>query len=224
MSTSDSPQHIAHRGFADDYPENTPLAFENAAAHADAIEMDVQRCGSGELVVFHDSRLGRLTDGYGAVQDTPWSELRELTILDSDETVPRLETALDAVPDGTEINLELKHGGMAERVLDAVASVDNDVLLSSFYSQVLRNLRTFDSEVRLAYINQRGPNCIDTAVDLDCACVHPKLDICDSEFVDRAHDAGLAVNSWTVREEAEANALAEAGVDGIVSDTRSVFR
>ncbi|WP_223301939.1 hypothetical protein [Haladaptatus sp. R4] len=36
MSTSDSPQHIAHRGFADDYPENTPLAFENAAAHADA--------------------------------------------------------------------------------------------------------------------------------------------------------------------------------------------
>ncbi|MGA9401429.1 glycerophosphodiester phosphodiesterase [Haladaptatus sp.] len=224
MSTSDSPQHIAHRGFADDYPENTPLAFENAAAHADVIEMDVQRCGSGELVVFHDAKLGRLTDSHGTVQDTPWSELQELTILDSDETVPRLETALDAVPDGTGINLELKHGGMAERVLDAVASVDNDVLLSSFDSQVLRNLRTFDPEVQLAYINQRGPNCIDTAVDLDCACVHPKLDICDSGFVDRAHDAGLAVNSWTVREEAEANALAEAGVDGIVSDTRSVFR
>ncbi len=224
MSVSDSPQHIAHRGFADDYPENTVFAFENAAEHADAIEMDVQRCRSGELVVFHDAKLGRVTEGYGTVQDTPWSELRELTILDSDETVPRLETALDAVPDGTAINLELKHGGMAERVLDAVGNVNNEILLSSFDSQVLRNLRTFDSEIRLAYINQRGPNCIDTAVDLDCACVHPKLDICGSEFVARAHDAGLTVNSWTVRKDAEATALTEAGVDGIVSDTSSVFR
>ncbi len=223
MTVSDSPRRVAHRGFAEDNPENTLLAFKNAAEHADVIEMDVQRSGSGELVIFHDSKLGRLTDRSGVVQDTPWSELQDLTILDSEETIPRLETALDTVPDGTAINLELKHGGMAERVLDAVEDVDNEILLSSFESQVLRNLRTFDAEVPLAYINQRGPNCIDTAVDLDCACVHPKLDLCDSAFVTRAHETGLVVNSWTVQEKSEATALIDADVDGIVSDTSSVF-
>lgn len=214
---------IAHRGFADDYPENTPLAFESAAKHADAVEMDVQRCGSGELVVFHDAKLGRVTDRFGLVQDTPWSVLRELTILDSDETVPRLETALDSVPAGTAITLELKHVGMADEVLDAVESVENEMLLSSFDSNVLRDLRERDDDVRLAYINQRGPNCIDTAVDLDCVCVHPRADLCDAAFVKRARQEGLRVNSWTVDDEEGATALANAGVDGIVSDTSAVF-
>ncbi|WP_423744712.1 glycerophosphodiester phosphodiesterase (plasmid) [Haladaptatus sp. SPP-AMP-3] len=223
MPPTDSPNHIAHRGFADDYPENTPLAFERAADSADAIEMDVQRCGSGELVVFHDAKLGRLTDEHGLVQDTPWSVLRDLSILGSDETVPSLETALGAVPAGTAINLELKHVGMADRVLNAVGAVENEILLSSFDSRVLRNLRELDADVRLAYINQRGPNCIDTAVDLDCACVHPRADLCDASFVTRAHEAGLTVNSWTVDDEEGAAALAEAGVDGIVSDTSAVF-
>ncbi len=214
---------IAHRGFADDYPENTPLAFESAAKHADVVEMDVQRCGSGELVVFHDAKLGRVTDRFGLIQDTPWSVLRELTILDSDETVPRLETALDSVPAGTAINLELKHVGMADEVLDAVEDVENEMLLSSFDSNVLRDLRERDDDVRLAYINQRGPNCIDTAVDLDCVCVHPRADLCDAAFVERAHQEGLRVNSWTVDDEEGATALANAGVDGIVSDTSAVF-
>ena len=55
---------IAHRGFADDYPENTPLAFRKASERADAVEMDVQRCGSSELVVFHDAYLDRLTNAF----------------------------------------------------------------------------------------------------------------------------------------------------------------
>ncbi|WP_231182960.1 glycerophosphodiester phosphodiesterase [Haladaptatus sp. DYF46] len=214
---------IAHRGFADDYPENTPLAFRTAAEHADAVEMDVQRCGSGELVVFHDAKLGRVTDRFGLVQDTPWSVLWGLTILDSDETVPSLETALGSVPAGTAINLELKHVGMADEVLDAVEDVENEILLSSFDSNVLRDLRERDDDVRLAYINQRGPNCIDTAVDLDCVCVHPRADLCDAAFVERAHQEGLRVNSWTVDDEEGAAALADAGVDGIVSDTSAVF-
>jgi glycerophosphoryl diester phosphodiesterase len=214
---------IAHRGFADDYPENTPLAFESAAKRADAVEMDVQRCGSGELVVFHDAKLGRVTDRFGLVQDTPWSVLRELEILDSDQTVPSLETALGSVPAGTAINLELKHVGMADEVLDAVGDVANEILLSSFDSNVLRDLHERDDGVRLAYINQRGPNCIDTAADLGCVSVHPRADLCDATFVERAHEEGLTVNSWTVDDEEGARALADVGVDGIVSDTAAVF-
>jgi len=49
-------QVIGHRGCADVYPENTVRAVTRAANFLDAVEVDVRRCGSGELVVFHDER------------------------------------------------------------------------------------------------------------------------------------------------------------------------
>lgn len=222
MTRSDAPALVAHRGFADEYPENTLLAFESAAEHADAIEMDVRRCGSGELVVFHDEKLSRLTDVRGLVADTPWSELRELTVLDSGETIPRLESALDAIPDDVWVNVELKHRGMVARVLDAVDGVENELSFSSFEPRALGELRERDTAASLGYISQRGPNCIETALDLGCEAVHPSADICDAAFVTRAHEEGLHVNAWTVETRTEAERLAAAGVDGVVADTHRV--
>ena len=51
---------IAHRGFAGVNPENTLQAVEAAAGVADAIEVDVRRCESGDLVVIHDETVDRL--------------------------------------------------------------------------------------------------------------------------------------------------------------------
>ena len=61
---------MAHRGDSGKYPENTMLAFEKAAeAGADAIELDVQLTRDGEVVVIHDERIDRTTDGTGFVKD-----------------------------------------------------------------------------------------------------------------------------------------------------------
>ena len=52
---------IAHRGFAETFPENTVLAVREAARWADAIEVDVRRCGSGEIVCLHDATVDRVS-------------------------------------------------------------------------------------------------------------------------------------------------------------------
>ncbi|WP_227373631.1 glycerophosphodiester phosphodiesterase [Haladaptatus halobius] len=223
MSRSDVPALVAHRGFADEYPENTLFAFESAAERADVIELDVRRSESGELVVFHDAELSRLTDAHGLVEDTPWSELRELAVLDSGERIPGLDTALDAIPDEVGVNVELKHGGMTEQVLAAVEGVENEVLFSSFEGRVLRELRERETAASLGCISRRGPNCIDTALGLECESVHPRADICDADFVTRAHEVGLDVNVWTIETRAEAERLATAGVDGLIADTWRVL-
>ena len=68
-----------HRGASFEAPENTLAAFELARAQgADGIELDVQRCASGEVVVLHDESLGRTTGFAGLVAETRWAFLKTL--------------------------------------------------------------------------------------------------------------------------------------------------
>ena len=61
---------FAHRGYSERYPENTMLAFKKAyEAGADGIELDVQLTKEGTVVVIHDERIDRTTDGTGFVRD-----------------------------------------------------------------------------------------------------------------------------------------------------------
>lgn len=61
----------AHRGCSQRYPENTLLAFENAARLNGliGIELDIQLTRDGELVVIHDERVDRTTEGSGYVRE-----------------------------------------------------------------------------------------------------------------------------------------------------------
>ena len=115
---------IAHRGFAGVNPENTLTAVGEAATVADAVEVDIRRCATGELVVVHDETVDRVTDGEGPVADHSLAELRGLDVLGTGEGVPTLEAVLEAVPDGVGANVELKEPGTAA---DALAAMDASI-------------------------------------------------------------------------------------------------
>jgi len=70
---------FAHRGYSGRYPENTMLAFEKAAdTRCDGIELDVQLTKDGEVVIIHDERVDRTTDGAGFVRDLTLAEIQKL--------------------------------------------------------------------------------------------------------------------------------------------------
>ena len=72
---------LAHRGASADAPENTLPAFELAVRHGcDGVELDVMRCGSGELVVCHDERLDRLAGLDWEIAHTPYEKLRKADV------------------------------------------------------------------------------------------------------------------------------------------------
>jgi glycerophosphoryl diester phosphodiesterase len=77
---------IAHRGFADVYPENTIAAVQKAAPRTDMIEIDVRRCNSGEIVVFHDPTLDDRTDASGRVADTTIETIEQAEVSNSGAT------------------------------------------------------------------------------------------------------------------------------------------
>lgn len=207
---------IAHRGFAAMYPENTLAAVSRAAEVADVIEVDVRRCASGELVAVHDATVDRVTDGAGRVADLTLSELSELSVLGSEERIPTLNAVLHAVPPSVGVNLELKERGLAGDAVVALASVDNDPLVSSFDPAVLEAV---EDAAPTAYLFSDDPAGVERAVDLGCAAAHPHHQACiGTDLVERAHDAGLSVHAWTVATAVTAKALAGAGVDGIIAD------
>ena len=217
---------IGHRGCAGQYPENTVAAVERAAPHVDAVEIDVRRCASGELVVFHDAALDRLTDASGRVADADWDELRELTVLDSDEPIPRLGEALDAAPDRLPVNVELKEPGVASDALDSVRRAGTDALFSSFHPEALASLWDRDPETDRALLVAEGDaeRAVETATDLGCVAVHPPIDLATGPgFVGAVRDAGLAVNAWTAADREDAERLLAAGVDGIIADRWDVL-
>lgn len=209
-------QLIAHRGFAATHPENTLAAVIAAAEVADVVEVDVRRCASGELVVVHDATVDRVTDGSGRVADLTLSELSELSVLSSDESIPTLEAVLAAVPPEVGVNVELKEAGLADDAVAALAEADNASLVSSFDPAVLEEV---GDAAPTAYLSADEEGSIERAVDLGCVAVHPNHQRCiGTDFVDRAHEAGLAVHAWTVAAAVTAKALARAGVDGIIAD------
>ncbi len=119
----------AHRGCSQMYPENTMLAFEKAAElnGLEGIELDIQLTKDRELVVIHDERVDRTTEGIGYVRDYLLSQLKRLHIYagsNLSQSIPTMEEVLDLLEDkirtGLRINIELKNGvypyeGMEEK-------------------------------------------------------------------------------------------------------------
>ncbi|MFB6095607.1 MAG: glycerophosphodiester phosphodiesterase [Halodesulfurarchaeum sp.] len=219
---------IAHRGYAAAFPENTLAAFRGAARTADWIELDVRRCGSGELVVFHDETLDRCTGATGPVVCTPWRDLRELTVLDSGEGIPRLREAFEAIPEDVGVLVELKDLGLAADVRDVARAHGNPWTAISFSLLALQELRAAAPDAPSGYIlhgdlYQGAPALgVETAAHLGCRVIHPPYAMgTDPDVIDLADEHGLAVHAATPEEgptEAVLETCRSAGVDRIVVD------
>ncbi len=202
------------------------------------IELDVQRCGSGELVVFHDETLDRVTDVTGEVASTPYDVLESASVLGSDEPVPRLVDVFDAVPADVGLNLELKGRDVAADAVGVAAGYDHEVIVSSFYPGDVADAReagapaiaflcyddTGDDESEESVTEERETDfdvgaALDVADELGCEYVHPGVDLClDTDVVTRAHERGFEVNAWTAADADTVRELNARGVDGVVID------
>jgi glycerophosphoryl diester phosphodiesterase len=105
------------------------------------------------------------------------------------------------------------------------------VLVSSFHLPTVDRVRELDASVPTAFLTGMG---LDPLQVLDvCAAhkhgaYHPVVVMLQgaaaAATAARAHDLGIGVNVWTVNDEAEIRRLADAGVDGIVTDVPDVAR
>lgn len=123
----------AHRGYWADAPENSLKAYGMAIqAGADILEMDVMLTADGEMVVFHDWCLDRVTNGFGRLRSMPWAEVSQLKLkmLDgtlTEEHIVKLSDALDFLNGRIVASIDIKEVGdtynsVLLRVLDLLKS------------------------------------------------------------------------------------------------------
>jgi len=199
------PTGIAHRGFAGVYPENTVAAVEAAVrdSRATSIEVDVMPTADGEIVVFHDDDLSRLTNAPPSVAGTnlwelPYDRIAGYNVLGTTQSVPRLGEVLAAIPPEMTVNIELKNPGSAElrfaetldestlavatdrwrefvgQVIDIATDGGHDLLFSSFYEGALAATRELAPSVPVASVFH---NSVETGLELsrryDVEAIHP---------------------------------------------------
>ncbi len=231
-----SPLIFAHRGARADAPENTLPAFQRALdLGVDGIELDVQRCASGELVVIHDFSVDKTTNGTGTVSEMTLVGLR---VLDagrhfSDEfaatRIPTLDEVLELVDGRCTLNVEIKSRNFrdideAEPLVELLArhSLWESVIVSSFNLLALLKVRSLAPQARIGYLfHEQLPDFLRAALlspIFDIQALHPHHTLVQEEGMAWANEHNLAVNTWTVNEAEEAARLATLGVNAIITD------
>ncbi|MCB9545242.1 MAG: glycerophosphodiester phosphodiesterase [Myxococcales bacterium] len=238
--------HIAHRGGAGCFPENTLAAFGGAIAlGATMLELDVHLSADGEVVVCHDDTLDRCTDATGPVSARTARELAQVDAgyhfaLDGAHPwrgrgcgIPRLAEVLARWPD-VRLNIELKSADPLLipaflGVLDAAGARDR-TCMGSEQDAVAEAL--FAAAPDACHYQPRGPLTAwvmaavmgtarprdDRWAVVDMPLAWQGTPLVTPGLVAAARADGLWVNVWTVDEEADMARLKALGVGGIMTD------
>ncbi|MDG2396730.1 MAG: glycerophosphodiester phosphodiesterase family protein [Flavobacteriaceae bacterium] len=217
---------IGHRGAKGYFPENTLLSVSKAIEFGvDAVEVDVFLCASGELVVFHDKKVDRLTNGYGNIEQLTLDSIKKLKVLDS-EKIPTLNEVLDLIDSRILINIELKGQNTAiptaillrELFLSSKWTPDK-VIISSFIWEELKIFSNQKTSVKIAVLTEEDPiKAINIAKELNAIAINPKFTLLNNENVSIIKENGFQIHTWTVNSIEDINKMRLFGVDAIITD------
>jgi len=219
---------------------------------ADGVELDVMRCGSGEVVVVHDDTLERLAPGQAGaeqlVRETPLGELRRFD-LGGGERIPTLDAVFRALGPQALVNVELKSASLQRptdylrlplddglamavvKVLERAGRLSGSglTLVSSFDPfQLLRFQSASRGMVPLGYLFEAGQSVRTRELYRlplwSLAAVHPEAKLVDGPALRTWRQRGLRVNAWTVDNPSEIAAMAALGVEAIITNRPGAVR
>lgn len=214
---------IAHRGVSGKFPENTLAAFEAAyALHPLAIEFDVHRCKSGEIVVIHDDTVQSTTNGKGKVAEFSLSALKALDA-GQGQRIPTLEEVIELNRNRLPLCVEIKPLGIASAVLEALErAVDakridwKNLIILSFDRETLEICKKRQPQLMLGLGWKKDPGAVEAAKDFSLLCINYKA--ITPRLMQEAKAARLPVWAWTVNDKKNASALSELEVEALMTD------
>lgn len=217
---------IGHRGAKGYLAENTLESIQKALDFGvDGIEIDVHLCASGELVVFHDYTLDRMTNGTGEVGKSSLDELKNLMV-NGNYIIPTLEEVLDNIDRKCLLNIELKGKNTASKTCEVIQHyIQNkkwkyyDFIVSSFQHHELEDVFNGNKNIPLGVLTKANvEEAIEFATTINAIAIHPNYALLTAENVKRAQSKGYKVYTWTVNDDDTIQRMKSYGVDGIISD------
>jgi len=185
---------IAHRGYSARYPENTLLAFAKAIeAGVDMIELDLHFSCDGELVVIHDDRIDRTSDGRGRVAELTLTDLRKYNY-NSGMTncgfvaIPTLAEVIELADNRVLLNIEIKKDPkkkvrIEKNLVDLLKGKDfiDRVIVSSYDCKILTEIKEIAKEIRTGLIyDASSKRFCEEVREFDISSVHPETAVVDA--------------------------------------------
>lgn len=242
------PLVIAHRGGAGISPENTLFAYKRAVElGVDMLELDIHRTIDGEMVVIHDSKVDRTTDGSGAIAAMTLEEIKKLDAgfrwtNDGGKTfpfrgkgiqIPTLREVFEAFP-SIKINVEPKYETPSPVAplcnLIKEFNREDKVIVGSFRNEVLEDFRktcpnvatsASPSEATFFLARYKIGLSQNSSPEMQVLQI-PKsigsLQIVDENYVNAIHERDLEIHVWTINDVEDMKHLIKIKADGIMTD------
>lgn len=146
---------VAHRGYHDiniGIPENSIPAFQRAIEKNYLIEFDLHLLKSGEVVVFHDDNLKRMTGIDALIKGKNYNDIKDLKLVNTNEHIPLFSEVLRLVNGKVPIVIELKYdtkcGFLEDKVLEILKDYKGKYAIKSF------------NPLTVNYLRKKAPNVI----------------------------------------------------------------
>ena len=245
---------IAHRGGNAIAPEATIEAFRTALeVGADVLEFDVRTTSDGVLVVIHDDRVDRTTNGTGYVNELTLAEIQELDAgynytPDGGETypyrgtglrVPQLDEVLAAFP-GVPVNIEIKSAVALSdipQLADSLRAYNraNKALVASFSQDHISAFREAAPEIWTAFSQDEVTYFFLMTPELEESYEPPSpalqvpptfsgLTVLTPEFVAKARRFGLRIDAFDINTAERIQEMLDLGLDGMITNDPALLR
>ena len=217
---------IGHRGAAGYEPENTLRSFRKAInLGVDMIEFDVRLCKSGDLVVFHDESLERITGTKKLIRNSTLVELKKYDV-GKGEKIPTLIEALDLIGREVAVNIEMKGENVAEPTAVVIKKYIEEkkwppelFLASSFNRKELARFVKINPGARLGILVGKNPfDAVARAILYKAYSVHIHHHFLWRWLVRAIQRGGFKVFAFWLPNEKWEKKAKKIRVDGIFSD------
>lgn len=230
--------NIAHRGASGFYLENTKSSFLEAIKQgADIIELDVQLTKDKELVVIHDEKINRLSNGNGKVIKKNLQELKNYDFGKEKDKILTLREALELLKD-CRVIIELKKSlkGYENLALEEIKKSKNEnIWVQSPYKSILRNLRNLDPKIKLGYILLFSipskqifnyHHYFSKKHNISFFTIHQNFlnKIYLKKYIPYLKKRGINVFIWTVNDPSSIHKFIKWGADGIITNNPSLLK
>lgn len=229
------PVVFAHRGASKFAPENTLASFQKALdMGAQALELDVTLSRDGKVIVIHDDRVDRISNGSGEVSNLLLSDIQKLDAGSwfspqfKGEKIPALEEVFNLVKKQALINIELKNAGkrnqeLVQKTAELVHThnLHETVIFSSFIPANVRLTRVLLPECPIGLLTLPdflGKLEMILFPNISPDLIHPHHSNLSETFIEKQHARMRRVHTYTVNDAALMRTLIGWDVDGFFCD------
>jgi len=214
--------YIAHRGYGNNtYIDNSFEAYENSFKNNfDMIEMDIQLCKSGEIVIYHDIYIKNKLICDMGYSDLHSKEIKTLKDFFIEKYNKKMKILLD---------IKGKHENIVDKILILCNKFNidyNNIYMSSFNKLIISDLikykKKYNYNLGLISDNNFYYDEINYQLNkIDFISINFEMLLaCDEKLLNKCKKRNIKIFVWTIKNKDQSELLKDLPIDGYISDIK----